>query len=308
MTKTVGTSEASKLMNISERDVRAICRQGLIKGAMQTRRNGPWQIPVESIEEWHEQNKKDKSKPKSKSRFWERNTIIATVTIISIIAGIAGFYADSGLRDWVLQKTGIDTTPPIEIIFPTAEPTPTASPADVAISQVLISESNSNYRIEVTTNNFTKNDVLATKIDLFFSETLEVMCTGVPPVTYEFGNTFNIETQQGDSLNFSGSVGLEENEYLYQVSGDSNSRCGFRRLHLEFDTSFVLVKDSYSSFNLVFPKEMTLKDGTEETTVSLVPYEYCRRPDFADANIKLVITTSQNEALNFEIDPDELCN
>ena len=91
--KFLTVTEASKRMKISKRTVRELCKKGYLPGSKQSRSRGPWQIPNKAVENWvAEPNMPPKS-------WWEMKWFIGLGAIVALIAGIAGIWADSGLRE-----------------------------------------------------------------------------------------------------------------------------------------------------------------------------------------------------------------
>lgn len=50
------TREAADLLEVSEHAIRDLCRRGLIEGAVQDYKNGPWRIPSTSMKKWRNQD------------------------------------------------------------------------------------------------------------------------------------------------------------------------------------------------------------------------------------------------------------
>lgn len=104
------TQEAAKLMKVSSNKVRSLCRQGVLPGVFQERKNGPWKISVTSAQTWLETHASPKSKSEavntSKSEpFWQRGYVVGIVAVVTLLAGIAGFWADSGIKDRIFPET-----------------------------------------------------------------------------------------------------------------------------------------------------------------------------------------------------------
>lgn len=101
------TSEVAAQLDLTEAQVRALCTAGVFDGAQQAYKRGPWQIPRAAVEAYRESNS---AEVPSSIPFFEQPMVktaskvfAALVVAVTLIAGIFGFLADSGMRDRVYQ-------------------------------------------------------------------------------------------------------------------------------------------------------------------------------------------------------------
>ena len=114
----VSVSQAARQMKISERAVRELCRN---KYLIAEKTGGLWKISTKSIDAWLQE---PSLPPKP---FYERHWFITTVAIVTLLGGIAGFIADSGLIQ-VIAMTFATPTPTLTIVPPSLTPTPSSTP------------------------------------------------------------------------------------------------------------------------------------------------------------------------------------
>jgi excisionase family DNA binding protein len=130
----LSTAEAAKSMGVSEKTVRDLCRRGLLAGAKQTYKGGLWRIPEDAVNEWimRHSSPELQTQPESEAPiptpieqpttqpraellgtpFWRK--VLAIGAIIGILAGAAGFLADS-LGVWDHVKHYFATATPLPI-------------------------------------------------------------------------------------------------------------------------------------------------------------------------------------------------
>ncbi len=191
----------------------------------------------------------------------------------------------------------------------TATPSPT-SESKLTIPQILISETDSMYRIEATINNPFKQEILIKGISLYTSEDEHVMClpTPGPPASYQLSDLFSVKSSGESNLVFQGTVvNLSDSDFRYKVNGESYYGCGTHNLNLEFDTSFILPSQSFSQFYLLFPREMQLLDGTEKARIYFISSYNCGR-SYVDIKIELHMLTDKSGEIVVNIPAEKFCN
>ncbi|CAG0973601.1 hypothetical protein ANAEL_01318 [Anaerolineales bacterium] len=162
-----------------------------------------------------------------------------------------------------------------------ATPPPTIAPI-LGISQVLMSESDNYYRLEVTVENPFEQDVLVEGITFSSMDKLIACYPGTEPPTYMFSDIFIITHVNGDTVAFTGAVTeLNDEEFQYTVVGERRDSCDLSSLTLRFNTSFVLPAKSYSQFYLLFPyiMEMHARGNVYKERIWFQSYSDCKSDD-----------------------------
>lgn len=92
MPEYIDTNEAAQIMGVSVETVRTLCANGILDGAIQERKNSPWQIPKHAVNLWVEQN--NKGYTKSSENQYNRNFSflhnLSMKTVVGILIGILG--------------------------------------------------------------------------------------------------------------------------------------------------------------------------------------------------------------------------
>lgn len=124
--KFLTTRQAATRLQLTERAVRELCRKGQLKGAVKKHKNGPWRIPVETVEDWEKRissqraDKADNSTLSSSLNKLRDHPVITLAGVLVVIIGVISA-AISGAADWGLAGQQIQDSGLISAIRPAGE-------------------------------------------------------------------------------------------------------------------------------------------------------------------------------------------
>lgn len=196
----------------------------------------------------------------------------ALAGLVGIPLLIAMFFVNKPTRTFAIisfvgtatpTTTPTITPSPTPTVVPSVTPSPTALPLMPSIENVVVGQVKDHYNMEITALNPLEQDLLVTQI--IIRENCSLIGSGfsIPSYTpmYVISDQITIIDSTEDSIIFEAEVIPEAGE----LSGYSITAYGFfigfptescdYFLNLQFDTSFLLLKNSYTSFYLKIPKQ-----------------------------------------------------
>jgi len=143
--------------------------------------------------------------------------------------------------------------------------------SQLSIQSLRISQSDTNYRLEIIANNPTIHDELITKIEFFASSDLIPVTGGSSRITFNISDNLIVQQVSNNQAGFSTEMTEgQDAEFSYKVNGffstDAND---LNILSFSFDTSIHVPRESTVQFDIFLPRDLTITEistGSSENT------------------------------------------
>jgi hypothetical protein len=223
-------------------DVAQLASQNIFPGAQKDAR-GTWQIPEADIDQFILLRRQGQAQQLRRRKLKWIATII--VAAFGLIGGFLLF--NSGLKDTLDLYT--QYIHPFITSFIEKSPEP-------KIEKVITAKNDSEYKLQVTIFNPLDRELLVNTLKIEYRGYLDP-CQAAGGETYAISNTITVLGKEQDGVRFSTEVRSNNPDLAgYNIIGNGEfgmSECGYQ-YDIEFPTSMVLQKQSYSSFYVVIPK------------------------------------------------------
>lgn len=264
-TKATSDKLASEGFKYSIEEIATLARLRAFPNAQKDSK-GQWLIPMDDVNTYVR-----KAKRKQK---WRWITLGSVISFFTLFFGIVSS-----------TKDGLDLFKDYILLSPTSHLTSTAE-SPLSIQQLLLSSSDAYYKLEITVQNFLAQETLIKSINISSMENdASIPChTGEPG--FRFSDKFQVHSSDDSVLSFQGTVVNEDQDgYQYLVTGFTNSNCGQRSLNLNFETSFVLPPNQFSTFYLLFPHQLKIvNDGEQSSESDISNYDYLEASLFTNTD------------------------